>query len=71
MVHYKLSYFDIKALGEPIRFIFAVAGIPYEDDRVSYEKWPEVKHSKMKFYCQFFIFLNNTAHQILTILLYK
>lgn len=40
---YKLTYFDLKALAEPIRFLFAYGNIKYEDVRIATEKWPEIK----------------------------
>lgn len=43
---YKLTYFDFSGLGEPIRFIFHYANIPFEDNRVSNEEWPKLKPSK-------------------------
>lgn len=36
---YKLNYFPITALGEPIRTAFTLAGIPFEDDRVPGVRW--------------------------------
>nr|AAR84628.1 glutathione S-transferase [Gryllotalpa orientalis] len=45
---YKLTYFDCKALGEPIRFLFRYGGIEFEDDRFESEMWPQLK-SKMPF----------------------
>ncbi|GMR30497.1 hypothetical protein PMAYCL1PPCAC_00692, partial [Pristionchus mayeri] len=30
----KLIYFDFRARGEPIRMMFAIAGVPYEDERI-------------------------------------
>lgn len=39
----KLTYFPIKALAEPIRFIFAYGNEEYIDDRIDREKWPEMK----------------------------
>jgi glutathione S-transferase len=40
---YKLSYFGITALGEPIRMAFTLAGIPFEDNRCTGEQWGEMK----------------------------
>lgn len=42
---FKLSYFNVKALGEPIRLIFAYGGIEYEDIRVTQEEWAVLKPS--------------------------
>jgi len=43
MPTYKLNYFPITALGEPIRAILALAGIPFEDERITGEAWGELK----------------------------
>jgi glutathione S-transferase len=40
---FKLNYFPITALGEPIRATLALAGIPFEDDRITGDKWKELK----------------------------
>ncbi|CAL8089279.1 unnamed protein product [Orchesella dallaii] len=42
---YKLTYFNLRALAEPIRLIFAYAGVEYEDVRIEREQWPEVKEN--------------------------
>lgn len=44
----KLTYFDIRALGEPIRLLLVFAKIPFEDVRVDAygAEWPEIKTSK-------------------------
>ena len=35
--------YHITTLGEPIRATFALAGIPFDDDKVPGEKWAELK----------------------------
>lgn len=42
---YKLTYFNLKILGEPIRWILIAADQPFEDDRVEAANWPEKKPS--------------------------
>jgi len=34
MSNYKLIYYDIQGLGEPVRYIFKLAGIEFEDERI-------------------------------------
>ena len=44
MAEYKLTYFDFHGgRGEPARMAFAMAGIPFEDDRVPVADWPQRK----------------------------
>ncbi|CAH1407838.1 unnamed protein product [Nezara viridula] len=43
MSQYKLTYFNVKGLGEPIRFIFAYMGKEFQDNRISHEEWPQFK----------------------------
>jgi len=43
MPAYKVTYFPITALGEPIRATLALAGIPFEDERVPGEEWGKRK----------------------------
>merc|ERR1712194_93455 len=39
----KLSYFNIEGLAESVRLTFKVAGLPFEDNRFSFEEWAELK----------------------------
>ncbi|XP_011498494.1 PREDICTED: glutathione S-transferase-like [Ceratosolen solmsi marchali] len=43
MTKYKLSYFPVKALAEPIRFLFSYAEIDFIDDRFDRNDWPTIK----------------------------
>ena len=47
MVHYKLTYFNLRARAEILRLIFAVADEKYEDVRVEDDKWPALKPSEI------------------------
>jgi len=40
---YKLTYFDIKGRGEPIRMIFALAKVKFTDVRIQFADWPALK----------------------------
>jgi len=47
---YRLAYFDVRALAEPIRWIFAYTETPFVDERIpwDYPKWfSETKSSKI------------------------
>lgn len=50
MTEYKLYYFDVRNLAEPIRVMLHYNGADFEDIRVDMEKWPSMKsgmfHSK-------------------------
>lgn len=50
MSTYKLKYFNITGLAEPIRFLLSYGGLEFEDDRIEYgdESWKnEIKESKL------------------------
>jgi len=42
---YKLTYFNVKALAEPIRFLLSYGGVEFEDYRIEKEDWPQLKPS--------------------------
>jgi len=42
---YKLTYFNVKGLGEPIRFLLSYGGVEFEDHRIDKEEWPQLKPS--------------------------
>jgi glutathione S-transferase len=44
MPHYKLTYFDFDGgRGEPIRIAFHVAGIAFEDNRLNFEQFNQMR----------------------------
>ncbi|XP_012276500.1 glutathione S-transferase [Orussus abietinus] len=43
MTNYKLIYFDLTGLGEPIRFMLSYGGVKFEDKRINSEEWKELK----------------------------
>ncbi|KZC09849.1 PREDICTED: glutathione S-transferase-like [Dufourea novaeangliae] len=43
MPTYKLTYFPVAALGEPIRFLFNYGGVEFEDNRFDRDDWPKLK----------------------------
>lgn len=45
---YKLVYYDLKTLGEPIRQIFHYIGVPFEDVRVDPATWSDVKEGTFR-----------------------
>jgi len=56
MATYKLTYFGITGLGEPIRVALTLAGIPFEDDKLGGEAWGEKKKDPKYANCQMPIF---------------
>lgn len=57
MSTYKLTYFNVTGLGEPIRFLLSQSGIKFEDVRIEFEDWPKLKSSTLYkiLYCDFVI----------------
>ncbi|XP_011866585.1 PREDICTED: glutathione S-transferase-like [Vollenhovia emeryi] len=43
MPSYKLTYFPVTALAEPIRFLLSYADIEFEDERFDKNDWPKLK----------------------------
>lgn len=44
---YKLTYFNLTALAEPIRFLLSYMNVDFEDIRIEHKKWPSIKQSKL------------------------
>uniref|UniRef100_A0A1Y1JWD1 glutathione transferase n=1 Tax=Photinus pyralis TaxID=7054 RepID=A0A1Y1JWD1_PHOPY len=40
---YKLMYFPVKGIAEPIRFLLSYGNIEFEDHRFERENWPQIK----------------------------
>ncbi|XP_064795165.1 hematopoietic prostaglandin D synthase-like isoform X2 [Oncorhynchus masou masou] len=47
MTSYKLTYFNMRGRAELPRYIFAYAGIAFEDRRVEWRDWPSIKKRKL------------------------
>ncbi|CAG9810421.1 unnamed protein product [Chironomus riparius] len=43
MSTYKLTYFNFPALGEPIRFLLSYGGVEFEDNRIEWSNWHQIK----------------------------
>ncbi|CAG9805032.1 unnamed protein product [Chironomus riparius] len=43
MPEYKIQYFNVKALAEPLRFLLSYKNIPFDDVRIQKEDWPAIK----------------------------
>ncbi|KAG7363067.1 glutathione S-transferase, N-terminal domain containing protein [Nitzschia inconspicua] len=39
----KLTYFDIEGAAEPVRLALALSGVDYEDERIKFPDWKELK----------------------------
>lgn len=50
---YKLTYFDQRGLGEPIRLVFAYARIPYEDVQIESKSWAQTDKTSKKYIITF------------------
>ena len=46
MAEYVLRYFDWRARAETSRMLFALAGVEFEDVRISAEDWPAAKNGQ-------------------------
>ena len=51
----KFTYFSGMGRGELSRLILAHAGVDYEDDRTTFDQWPELKPSKIVIFNTIFV----------------
>lgn len=47
MVHYKLYYFDVRGLGETIRLLLHYGNQPFNEERLTFDSWPQKKASML------------------------
>ena len=45
---YKLTYFNLRGLGEPARLLLNYGKFFFEDNRISEEEWPKIKDCKIE-----------------------
>ena len=62
MPKYKLYYFNFRGRAEVIRLVFAAAGQPYEDVRLTKEEWQKEKPSKSLGSVYFVLMINIRIH---------
>lgn len=63
MPEYKVFYFNVKALGEPLRFLLSYGNIPFEDIRITREEWPALKPS------EYYMFAHHLSHSFLNLII--
>jgi glutathione S-transferase len=62
---YTLYYFDAKGRAEPVRVLFAVAGVPFQDVRIDFKNWASFKKRTHQT-----LFLNPNSHHIRSFIRY-
>nr|CAH7731288.1 unnamed protein product [Callosobruchus chinensis] len=68
--NYKVTYFDLNALGEPIRVLLSYGGLDFEDIRVKFNDWPALKPNMPYGQLPIFECDGKVAHQHLAICRY-
>lgn len=64
---YKLTYFPVKALAEPLRMLISYGGEDFEDYRFNREDWPSIKPSMNEIrYLYIYIIFNGQFLIVLT-----
>ena len=80
MPPYKLTYFNVPGRGEVSRMLFTMAGVPFEDKRIEFKEWPEMKkgrnsHSATKviyeMFANFSFLISLDLHQLKSLYLCK
>lgn len=47
---FKLTYFNFTGLGEPIRYLLSYGDLEFDDVRIDFEQWPNLKPSKLCYF---------------------
>jgi glutathione S-transferase len=48
MTKYKLTYFNCRCRAEVCRYLFALAGVEYEDHRLEWNDWPKINKESLE-----------------------
>lgn len=54
--NYKFTYFNLKGLGEGVRFLFYYGNLNFDDIRVEIKDWMQLKPSKIAFFYNHLIY---------------
>lgn len=60
---YKLTYFDMTARAEQIRFLLSYLNVDFEDIRFDRDQWPSIKPSEYNIFTYYIIMYNDELAQ--------
>ena len=68
MPSYKLHYFNVTGIGEPIRFLLSYVNANFEDRRIEIEDWQKHQAGNLKIFPFILIYYKNCKEFIFTVL---